>query len=338
MSMQDTKTGQRRGQHLHCEPECASHISSDIFDDVRRKSRHSVSEQVAAVPSSASGETTLPKHARHRTRRLNFGGIVAMAFLVVCAIYFLLPFYWLVISATKTTGDLNNSFGFWFAPHFSLFRNMRFLFTANNSIFVQWLLNTVIYAGVGAVVGTLVASMAGYAMAKYVFPGRGFIFALVLGAVLVPPTTLALPLYLLASSVGMTNTYWSVLLPSMVSPFGVYLSRIYAASSVPDELLEAARIDGASELRGYIIALHLMLPALVTVFLFQFVAIWNNYFLPLIMLSDNRLYPLTVGLRTWGGGSLVVCGALVSALPLIIGCMFLQRYWRNGLGTGGVKG
>jgi multiple sugar transport system permease protein len=124
----------------------------------------------------------------------------------------------------------------------------------------------------------------------------------------------------------------------MLSPFGVYLSRIFADAAVPDELLEACRIDGAGELHTYTIALRLMVPALVTIFLFQFVTIWNNYFLPLIMLSDDRLYPLTVGLRTWGGGSLMVCGALVSALPLVLGCIILQRYWRGGLGIGSIKG
>jgi multiple sugar transport system permease protein len=248
-------------------------------------------------------------------RRFDFGGLAAMTFLFVCAIYFLVPFFWLVVSATKTSRDLNSTFGFWFAPHFALFTNLRFLFTINNSIFLQWLLNTLIYAGGGAVVSTVLASMAGYAMA-----------------------TLALPLYLLMSSVGLTNTYWSVLLPSMLSPFGVYLSRIFADAAVPDELLEACRIDGAGELHTYTIALRLMVPALVTIFLFQFVTIWNNYFLPLIMLSDDRLYPLTVGLRTWGGGSLMVCGALVSALPLVLGCIILQRYWRGGLGIGSIKG
>jgi len=297
-----------------------------------------MSEQVASIEYSAANELAAPKPVQAGRRRFNLSSIAAMIFLLICAIYFLLPFFWLVVAATKSSRDLNNTFGLWFAPHFNLFSNMRFLFTVNNSIFVQWLLNTLLYAGVGAVVGTVLASMAGYAMAKYDFPGRKLIFSLVLGAVLVPPTTLALPLYLLMSDVGLTNTYWSVLLPGMVSPFGVYLARIYAASAVPDELLEACRIDGASELRTYMIALQLMLPALVTVFLFQFVAIWNNFFLPLIMLSDNRLYPLTVGLRTWGGGSLVVCGSLVSATPLLIGCIILQRYWRSGLGTGSVKG
>ena len=172
-------------------------------------------------------------------------------------------------------------------------------------------------------------------------------FSVILGAILVPVTALALPLYLLMSKVGLANTYWSVLLPSMVSPFGVYLSRIYASASVPDELLEASRIDGAGEWVAYTIALRVMVPAMVTIFLFQFVGIWNNYFLPLVMLSSDNLYPITVGLQLWNANSsgthlflsnLVVCGSLVSAIPLLVGCMFLQRYWRSGLGAGSVKG
>ena len=121
--------------------------------------------------------------------------------------------------------------------------------------------------------------MAGYAMAKYLFRGRNLIFSTVLGAILVPSTALVLPLYLLMSKWNLTDTYWSVLLPSVVSPFGVYLSRIYASASVPDELIEAARIDGASEFRTFAtISARLMTPALVTIFLFQFVGIWNNFF------------------------------------------------------------
>jgi multiple sugar transport system permease protein len=201
---------------------------------------------------------------------------------------------------------------------------------------------------VGSLVGTFLSAMAGYALAKYVFKGRNLIFSTILGAILVPATVLALPLYLMMSQIGMTNTIWSVLLPSLVSPFGVYLSRIYAASSVPDELLEAARIDGAGEFRTFTtVAMRLMVPALVTILLFQFVAIWNNYFLPLIMLSDQNLFPVTVGLQTWnvttGGAnqflySLIIAGALISSLPLLAGCILLQRFWRGGLGTGSVKG
>jgi multiple sugar transport system permease protein len=137
-----------------------------------------------------------------------------------------------------------------------------------------------------------------------------------------------------------------VFLPSLVSPFGVYLARIYAASSVPDEIIEAARIDGAGEVRTFFtVATRLMAPAMVTIFLFQFVAIWNNFFLPLIMLRDQSLFPVTLGLYIWNTQvsqipeirAYVIIGALLSIIPLIIAFLGLQRFWRNGLGAGGLK-
>ena len=148
------------------------------------------------------------------------------------------------------------------------------------------------------------------------------------------------------SQIGATNTFWSVFLPSLVSPFGVYLARIYAASSVPDEIVEAARIDGAGEVRTFFtVATRLMAPAMVTIFLFQFVAIWNNFFLPLIMLRDQSLFPVTLGLYIWNTQvsqipeirAYVIIGALLSIIPLIIAFLGLQRFWRNGLGAGGLK-
>ncbi len=304
-----------------------------------------MSQHTASVPIPTAQELVTAR--QQRPRRFNLASIGAMTLLVLFTIYFLIPYFWLIVSSTKDAGDLFGSFGFWFAPNFNLWSNLQQLFTYDDGIFPRWLLNTLLYAGVGAVIGTWLSSMAGYALAKYVFRGRNLLFSLVLGSILVPVTALALPLYLMFSAVGQTNTYWAVLLPSLVSPFGVYLSRIYAAAGVPDELLEAARIDGANEFRTYTIALHLMIPALVTIFLFQFVTIWNNYFLPLIMLSDEKLFPVTVGLTTWNvttaGSSkflygLIITGALISSIPLLAGCIALQRFWRGGLGAGSVKG
>ncbi len=304
-----------------------------------------MTQQSATVPIPSAQELVRGRHGR--PRRFNLESVGAMTFLFLFVLYFLVPFFWLVVSSTKNAGDLFGTFGLWFAPSFNLGSNLAQLFSYNDGIYVRWLLNTLLYAGVGALLGTFLSAMAGYALAKYVFRGRHLIFSLVLGAILVPGTALALPLYLLMSKVNLTNTYWAVLLPSIVSPFGVYLSRIYAASSVPDELLEAARIDGASEFRTFTIALYLMIPALVTILLFQFVAIWNNYFLPLVMLSDQKLFPITVGLQTWnvttGGANkflytLIIAGALVSSIPLLFGCVLLQRFWRGGLGAGSVKG
>ena len=305
-------------------------------------SQHIVSEP---LPDVQEVVTT----GQRQSRRFNLNTIGVMTFLFVFTVYFLVPFFWLIVSSTKSQADLFGTFGLWFAPDFNLFTNLQQLFTFNDGIYARWLLNTVLYAGVGAVLGTFFASMAGYALAKYTFRGRNLTFSIILGAILVPATTLALPLYLLMSSVGLTNTYWSVLLPSLVSPFGVYLARIYAAAAVPDELLEAARIDGASEFGTFRIALHLMTPALVTILLFQFVAIWNNYFLPLVMLNDPNLFPITEGLQSWNVTTsnpssgqttynLIVTGALLSSIPLLIGCIILQRFWRSGLGAGSVKG
>ncbi len=304
-----------------------------------------MSQHTASVPIATTQQRVVS--GQGLSRRFNVESLGSMTFLFLFVIYFLIPFFWLIVSSTKNAGDLFGTFGLWFAPNFNLGANLAQLFSYDNAIYLRWLGNTVLYAGVGAVIGTFLAAMAGYALAKYDFRGRNLVFSLVLGAILVPATALALPLYLLMSKVNLTNTYWAVLLPSIVSPFGVYLSRIYAASSVPDELLEAARIDGASEFRAFTIALYLMRPALVTIVLFQFVAIWNNYFLPLVMLSDEKLFPITVGLQTWnvttGGANkflytLIIAGALVSSIPLLIGCGFLQRFWRGGLGAGSVKG
>jgi multiple sugar transport system permease protein len=297
--------------------------------------------------SSPSVKEQAAAKERHPERQMKLGGVAAMTFLFIATVYFIVPFLWLLISSTKDAGDLFGTFGLWFAPNFNLFSNLQQLFTYDNSIFLQWLANSFLYAGVGSIIATFLSALAGYALAKYVFRGRSFIFSCVLGAILVPATALALPLYLLMSQWGLTNTYWSVLLPSIISPFGVYLSRIYATASVPDELIEAARIDGAGEFNIFVtIAMRLMTPALVTVLLFQFVAVWNNYFLPLVMLSNEKLFPITLGLQTWNvttGGTnkflytQIVTGALVSSIPLIIGCILLQRFWRGGLGVGSVK-
>ena len=206
--------------------------------------------------------------------------------------------------------------------------------------------NTALYAGVGAFASTFVSAMAGYALAKYTFPGKRFVFNLILAGVLVPGVILAIPQYLLLAKVGMTNTYWSVLLPSMITPYGIYLCRIFAAATVPTEVLEAARIDGAGDWRSFAtVALPMMRSGLITVFLFQFVAIWNNFMLPYIMLGNDRLYPLTVGLNgllNQGANQpsmyiSVVTGALLSIVPLVVLFLALQRYWRVDLGAGAVK-
>ncbi|MCT2582982.1 carbohydrate ABC transporter permease [Actinophytocola gossypii] len=272
--------------------------------------------------------------------------ILVTALLGVLALYFLLPVYWLLVASTKSTGDLFGSSGLWFAD-FRLAENLVNVFTYDDGIYLRWVANSVLYAFVGATVSTLLSAAAGYALAKFAFRGRETVFNLVLGGVLVPATALALPLYLMLSNVGLANSYWAVLLPSLVNPFGVYLLRIYTEAAVPDDLLEAGRIDGAGEARIFFsVVLRVLTPGLVTVFLFQFVGIWNNYFLPLVMLSDPALYPITLGLTSWQSFAdrqpelyqLTIGGAFVSVVPLMIVTAVLQRFWRAGLTEGSVKG
>jgi multiple sugar transport system permease protein len=274
---------------------------------------------------------------------------LATMLMLVVLVYFLLPFFWLLVSATKTNQELFSTFGLWFAPDFNFWANLADLFSHDGGVFLTWLWNTTYYAVCSAVGASLIATIAGYVFAKFQFPGRMLLFAIILGSIMVPGTALAVPTYLLLSKVGLINTPLAVILPALVSPFGVYLMRVYAEQALPDELLDAARVDGASELRIFwSVALRILAPGFVTVLLFAFVATWNNYFLPLLVLSDPTYYPLTLGLASWNaqasanGGAqllytLVITGALVSIIPLIVGLLFLQRYWQGGLTFGSVK-
>lgn len=268
--------------------------------------------------------------------------------MLLCLVYFLLPIFWLVVASTKSNEDLFTSFGLWFS-NMNLAGNLHNVFTFQNGVFSQWMVNSLVYAIVSGLGAAALATAAGYAFAKYRFPGGNAMFTIVLGAVMIPMTALAIPTYLLFAGANLTNTVWAVILPSLVSPFGVYLMKVYAADAVPDSLIEAARVDGAGEMRIFFqIVLRLLMPGSITVLLFALVASWNNYFLPLIMLNSPELFPLPVGLAQWqaasaaGSGSqalfsTVITGSLVSVLPLMAAFLFLQRYWQSGLGSGAIK-
>ena len=271
--------------------------------------------------------------------------LLPTAALLVGAAYCLLPVTWVLVAATKSTSGLFNSFTF--APGSSLLTNIGDLTAYQDGMYWRWMLNTAFYAGLGASLSAALSGLTGYTLAKYRFPGRTFIFNVLLTGVLLPAVVLAVPQYLALAKVGLANSYLSVLLPSIVSPYGIYLARIYAAAAVPDALIEAARVDGAGELRIFrTVAVPSMVPGLVTVFLFQFVAIWNNFLLPFIMLTDDRKFPVTVGLYTMlnRGNTTpalytsVITGVLLSIIPLVALFLSLQRYWRIDLFSGAVKG
>ncbi len=272
------------------------------------------------------------------------------AILLVIWLYTALPLFYVLVSASKSNNDLFTTFGLWFASDFKLFENIRQVFSFQGGIFSRWLLNTIIYATTAGIGAALFSTMAGYALAKYDFRGKRLIFAIILGAVMIPQTALVVPLFLLMSKVGIVNTPWAVILPSLVYPPGVFLMRVYADDAIPNELIDAGRVDGAGELHIFFsLALRLLMPGFATVLILSFVATWNNYFLPLVVLSSAEYFPVTVGLAQWhatatvgsGGGAalftLVLAGALISIVPVIIAFIVMQRFWQGGLGAGGVK-
>lgn len=277
-------------------------------------------------------------------RRRGLPGAAPTTVLLLGALYCLFPVSWVLIAASKSSAELFSTSTL--APGTGLLSNLADLSAYRDGVFWFWMLNTLLYAGAGALLSTGVSAISGYALAKFRFRGRDLIFNLLLGGILVPVVVLAIPQYLLLSKAGLADTYWSVLLPQILSPYGVYLARVYAAEAIPDALLEAARIDGASEGRLVrTIAFPLMVPAMVTIFLFQFVAIWNNFLLPFIMLGDDHKFPLTVGLYTMLAAganqpslyNLLITGTLLSIIPLIALFLTMQRHWRTDLSSGAVK-
>lgn len=266
--------------------------------------------------------------------------------LLVVTLYTFFPLVWTMFAGAKTasavqTGDVLS------LRNFNIVGNLRLLWRFQDGIYGRWFLNSLLYAGVGASVGALICVAAGYAFDKYEFRGKEQLFGLVLLGVLVPSAATTLPLYLLAAKAGLVNTYWAVLIPSLVNPFGVYLARVFSAGYVPNETLEAGRIDGAGELAMFVrLGLPMLRSGYTTILLFQFSAIWNGFFLALVMLTDQHLFPVSLGiyelntsLSSEGPALLpvVMLGSAVAVLPLVVIFISLQRFWRAGLTAGSVK-
>ncbi len=265
--------------------------------------------------------------------------------LVLFLIYSLAPTWFLIVSATKNQTDLYSTFGLWFSSN-HLADNLQEIWTYHDGVFTRWIGNSILYSTLGAAGSTLVSLAAGYGLSRFDFRGRGAFFAVIVGASLLPSTLLAFPLYLVFAEVGLTNTIWSVLIPYFINPFGVYLGKVYADSSIPTELMEAARLDGAGELRIFwSVALRLMRTGGITIFMLEFINIWNNFFLPLFMLTGERTFPVSLGLYSWlqqaqtarDMNTLVLTGSLLSIVPLAVFMFALQKYWRSGILMGSLK-
>ncbi len=282
---------------------------------------------------------------------------VRVAILVTFAVFFIGPVVWLILAPTKSDRALieNSPFSFGDFHHISL--AWKHLDAFSSHIFRRWIGNTLFYA-FSATGITLVAGVpAGYGLAIGNFPGRKVILSLTLVVMIVPAAALVLPIFLELNSMHLIGSSLSVILPFSFFPFGVYLAYLYYASALPPSLLDAARVDGCGELQTFLrVALPLAKPILALVFFFSFVADWNNFFLPYVVLADSNQYPITVGLwdllsatpsfnpAVGGGGQSVkifkpelALATLIAVVPVAIVFLFSQRALVRGLVGGAVK-
>jgi multiple sugar transport system permease protein len=252
----------------------------------------------------------------------------------------LLPLWWMLVASLSATGAVDAE-PLRLVPRALTAEHYETLFTRLR--LARAFANSALIAGSATVLSLLVNSMAGYAFAKLRFAGRDGVFRLLVAALVIPSQVAVLPLFLLIKQMHLVNTYGGVLVPAMASIFGIYLMRQYA-QSIPDSLLDAARVDGASELRIYVsVVLPLCRPILVTLAIFTFLGTWNDFLWPLIVLSDQDVHTLPVALANLFGEhvqdtELVMAGSVITVLPVVVAFLCLQRQYLEGLTLGGVKG
>ena len=316
----------------------ADELSGTSFKDKRRaKRRESLTSRGLPVGARQSKTTQL----------------LVLVGMGLAVIYSAGPIWWLIVASTKGQSDLYASTGFeslWFAE-FNLWDNLQQIFVYDDGYYLRWMLNSVLYAGVGSFVAMLISLGAGYGLARYEFWGKKAVFGAVVASFLLPTALLTIPLYLQFSSWGLVGTPWAVLIPSFISPFSVYLAKVYIEGAIPPELLEAARIDGAGEIRIFFqVVIRLMTTGAATIFLLAFVGNWNSFFTPLTMLgtSGKENWPLALGLYAWSGKrtlagetidgtSMLILGSLLAIVPLAIFMIAMQRFWKTGVTLGAVK-
>ncbi len=306
----------------------------------------------ATATNSSDTESKAPKGESNNPGRwlARALGVVLIAFFIVV---FGLPILWLILAPSKGATELASAGPLAFGSFTTLADNFAQLSAFQNGIVWQWMGNAVLYTGVALILTLLVSIPAGYALAMTEFAGRKLLLVLTLVVMLIPNTALVLPIFLEISAFKLVGTPWAVILPFSFFPFGVYLTFIYFSTSVSKDLLDAARMDGAGELRVFLrIALPLATPVVALVGFFNLVGNWNNYFLPFVM-EPGRKAPIQVGLaellvnvplfNPTSSASVtldlpvVALATLLSVAPILIVFLFSQRFLVEGMTAGGTK-
>ena len=270
------------------------------------------------------------------------GTAIKYIVLIIGALIMVLPFFWMINASLMTPGEIQQQPPVWLPaqPQFSNFSDV-----AQKLPFPQLYLNSLIVTG-STVIGVLfTSSIAGFAFAKYNFPGRNILFYCILGTMMIPFFITLIPVFYIIKQLGMINSLQGIIVPSLTSAYGIFLMRQFI-TGIPDELIDAARIDGASEPLIYFrIVLPLIGPALATLGTFTFISSWNSFLWPLLVLDKQELFTVPLGLNTLRGFAseaknlhLLMAGTTLSVLPALIVFLFLQRYFVRGIALTGIKG
>ena len=282
--------------------------------------------------------------------------VFSMIVLIILALLFLFPLYWIVTGAFKTGQDIYSTTPVWWPSEWTM-ANFTKLFSRRSApLFeigalvgptvpgaIRWLVNTVFMAVAAMLLTCITAAMAGYALAKKRFIGRAILFSLIVCAMALPKQVILIPLLKEMSALNLYDTLWAVIFPTVGWPFGVFLMKQFS-EGIPGEILEAARVDGASEWRTFsTIVLPMVKPGIGALAIFTFINSWNDYFMQLVMLASNSKYTISLGIATMQAETsvdtgLLMAGATLAAVPIIVVFLVFQKYFTQGITMGAVKG
>ncbi|NMR20692.1 carbohydrate ABC transporter permease [Cellulomonas fimi] len=290
----------------------------------------------------APPETEPPESRRTKERPIGEArpNLVVYLILGLGLVVVVSPFVWMAFSSVKTEGEIRRVPPTWWPETFTL-ENFQELFQRLD--FPQYFFNSTLVAVVVTVGNLVFCSMLGYVLAKADFAGKNLLFRIVLGTLMIPGMVTLIPLFVLIANMGLVNTYWGLFLPFLAAPFGVFLMRQFFLA-IPDELIDAARVDGASESRIFVqIVIPLAKPALATLGIITFLGSWNNFLWPLVVATSEDKYTLPVVLALYSTGQnqinygLLLAGAVVVVVPVLVVFFFLQRFFVQGVALTGIK-
>ena len=265
--------------------------------------------------------------------------VIMGVLLFLVSLTFIFPFYWIITGSVKSTQELNAIVPVWFPQDVTTDHYAR-LFVEPS---LKWLVNSVVMSLSSMVLVCTVASMAGYVFAKKRFPGRTLLFSLLVGAMALPKQVILIPLVRMMNTLGLYDTLWSVILPSVGWPFGIFLMKQFS-EGIPGEMMEAARMDGAGEIRTFTsIVMPMIKPAFGALAIFTFINVWNDYTMQLVMLTSRTNLSISLGIATLQAEystnyGLLMAGATLGSVPIVLIFVFFQNTFTQGIALGAVKG